>query len=83
MTNFLGKYLRNNGEEESTWTQNSVFGPNVVKAVLDGTHNVRSFKGFIFQYETTERLQLLVFFKTLLTSQIMMKMKIIWIGNVR
>ena len=78
-TNFLEKYLRNNGAE-SIWTQYSVFGPNVVQCVLDGTHYVSSFKGMIFQYERMERLQLLVFFKTLLSLQIMMKM--IWIGNM-
>ena len=37
----------------------------------------------IFQHETMEMLQWLVFFKTLLSLQIMMKMKIIWIGNDR
>ena len=51
----------------------SDFGPKIVKSVLDGTHNVRSFKDMVFQYETMERLQWFVFFKTLLSLQIMMK----------
>ena len=63
--------------------KNSVFGPNVVQSLLDGTHYVRSFKGLIFQSETMERLQWLVFFKTLLSLQIMLKMKVIWIWNVK
>ena len=81
-TKFPGKYLRNNGAE-SIWTQNSEFGPNEVQSVLDGTHYARSFKGIILQYKKMERLQWLVLFKTLLSLQIMMEMKIIWIGNVR
>ena len=38
MKKFIVKHLRNNGAE-SIWTQNSVFVPNVVKSVLDGTHD--------------------------------------------
>ena len=65
------------------WTQNGVFGPNVLQSVLDMAHYVGSFKEMTFQYETIVRLQWLVFLKTLLSLQIMMKIKIIWIGNVR
>ena len=56
MTKFLGRYLRNNGAE-SIWRPNSVFGPNVVQSVLDGTYYVRSFKVMLFHYETMEMLQ--------------------------
>ena len=71
------KHLRNNGAE-SIWTQNSVFGPNVVQSVLDGAHYVRFFKGVIFQYVTVVG----ILQNTIIFSK-MLKMKMIWIGNVR
>ena len=51
----------------------------VVKYALEGTQYERSFIGL---YETIERLQRLAFFKTLISLQIMIKMKIIWIAKI-
>jgi len=38
------KYLRGS-DAESIWIENEIFGPNTTKAVLEGTHYVRSLEG--------------------------------------
>ncbi len=57
----IGKYLTNSGAE-SIWTENSVFGINVVQSVLGGSNYVRSFKGMLLLCEAMERLQWNEFF---------------------
>jgi hypothetical protein len=57
----LGKYLEESGAEP-IWTQNLVFGVNVVQSVLSGTHYTRSLKGLCLLSECVERLQWCEFF---------------------
>lgn len=56
----IGKYLEDSGAE-TIWLENGIFGPNVIKSVLGGTHYVRSLKGMLLLCETIERLQLCEF----------------------
>jgi hypothetical protein len=58
----IGKYLEGSGAE-TIWTQNLVFGVNVVQSVLGGTHYNRSVKGLFLLSECMERLQWSEFFK--------------------
>ncbi|KAG1682452.1 Solute carrier family 22 member 2 [Nymphon striatum] len=58
----LGKYLKGSGAK-SILVESSVFGVNVVEAVLSGKHYVRSIKGMQLLKEALLRLQLEAFFK--------------------
>ena len=57
----IGKYIEGSGAEK-IWTQNEVFGLNVVQSVIGGTHYSRSLKGLCLLAESMERLQWCQFF---------------------
>ena len=57
----IGKYIEGSGAE-TVWLENGIFGPNVIKSVIDGSHYVRSLKGILLLCESIERLQLCEFF---------------------
>ena len=52
----IGKYLDGSGAVK-IWTENDIFGLNVVNSVLSGSHYVRSLKGMMLLCECIERLQ--------------------------
>jgi len=58
----VGKYLKGSGVE-SIFVETSVFGVNVINAVLNGTNYVRSFKGLLLLGEAMFRLQITEFFQ--------------------
>jgi hypothetical protein len=57
----IGKYIEGSGAE-TIWVEKEVFGLNVVKSVLAGSHYVRSLKGMLLLSESIERLQWCEFF---------------------
>ena len=52
----IGKYL-DGGGAETVFLENEVFGKNVVKSVLAGSHYERSTKGMLLLSEAIERMQ--------------------------
>ncbi len=72
----IGKYLQNSGAEQ-IWTENNIFGDNVVKSVMSGSHYSRSVKGMFLLSETMERLQLSEFFNEIGVSKYEKELKIL------
>ena len=58
----IGKYIEGSAAE-TIFVENKVFGANVVKSVLAGTHYERSMKGMMMLSECIERLQWSEFFR--------------------
>ena len=52
----IGKYIEGSGAE-NIFTENCIFGENVVKSVITGSHYVRSLSGMIILGEAMERMQ--------------------------
>ena len=55
-----GKYLEESGIGD-VLVENEIFGPGVIKSVMDGGHYVRSKRGMSIISEAMEHLQMLAF----------------------
>ncbi len=52
----IGKYI-DGGGAETILVEQAVFGPNVIKSVLNGSHYERSVKGYLLLGEVIERME--------------------------
>ena len=64
----IGKFLEESGVE-SVFVENEIFGPGVVKTVMNGGHYVRGKRGMGLISEALHRLQLIEFIKVIDSSQ--------------